>query len=64
MLVLSRKVNEIVRITVPPSAVPQVIDVLVVAIGADKSRLGFTADPVVQINRIEIQNKIDTATGK
>ena len=59
MLVLSRKANEVVQITVPASAEPQIIRVMVVEIRGDKSRIGFTADRSVVIHREEIQRVID-----
>ncbi len=54
MLVLSRKVLETIRLFVPPSTTPQLIDVTVIEIRAQKVRLAFDADKLVQIHRLEI----------
>ena len=59
MLVLSRKADEVVQITVPPSAVTQIIKVMCVEVRADKARLGFDADKSVMIHRAEIQRIVD-----
>lgn len=53
-LVLSRKINERVMIEVPPSTYPQTIEVVVVDIRGDKSRLGFRAEPEIVIDREEV----------
>lgn len=59
MLVLSRCKDQRIRITVPPSLEPQVIEMLVVEIRGDKARLGFYADKSVAIHRLEVQQRID-----
>jgi len=59
MLVLSRKADEVVQITVPPSTVTQIIKVMCVEVRADKARLGFDADKSVMIHRDEIQRIVD-----
>jgi carbon storage regulator CsrA len=60
LLILSRKANEVVQITVPASTEPQVIRVMVVEVRGDKSRIGFAADKSVMIHREEIQRIVDT----
>ena len=55
MLVLSRKADEGVTITVPPSAVQQQILVKVIEIRGDKARIGYYAPQTVRINRDEIE---------
>ena len=59
MLILSRKTDEVVQITVPPSSVSQIIKVMVVDIRTDKARLGFDADKSVMVHRSEIQRIVD-----
>lgn len=59
MLVLSRKLDERIQITVPPSAFPQVVQLLVIEIRGDKVRLGLNADKSVMIHREEIQRIVD-----
>ena len=59
ILILSRKANEVVQITVPPSTEPQVIRVMVVEVRGDKARIGFAADRSVMIHREEIQRIVD-----
>ncbi len=55
MLVLARKVRtESIRITVPPSDQPQVIDVSVVRSRQGVTWLGFEAPREVQITRTEL----------
>ena len=54
MLVLSRKVLETIRLFVPPSTTPQLIDVTVIEIRGQKVRLALDADKPVQIHRLEI----------
>jgi sRNA-binding carbon storage regulator CsrA len=39
---------------VPPSTTPQIIDVTVIEVRGEKSRLGIEADKSVQIHRLEI----------
>lgn len=59
MLVLSRRVDEGVTITVPPSPEPQTITIKVIEIRGDKSRIGFDAPRTVIIHRDEIQRVVD-----
>lgn len=59
MLVLSRKLDERIRITVPPSPVPQVIKLLVIEIRGNKVWLGLEADKSVMMHREEIQQIVD-----
>ncbi len=54
MLVLSRKKNERIVITVPPSSVSQTIELNVRDIRGDKARLAFEADRSVVIHRHEV----------
>jgi sRNA-binding carbon storage regulator CsrA len=54
MLVLSRKPKESIRLTVPPSDEPQVIDISVVEMNSFRSKLGITADRSVGILRTEL----------
>lgn len=63
MLVLSRKVNESIQITVPPSADSQAITVVLTEIRGDKVRIGFDADQSIMIHRDEIQDRIDSGVG-
>ena len=59
MLVLSRKLDERIQITVPPSSVPQVIKLLVIEIRGDKVWLGLEADKSIAMHREEIQRIVD-----
>lgn len=60
MLVLSRRKEEKIIITVPPSSVEQKIEVVIVDVSGAvdvmdrRVRLGFDADPEVEIWRKEI----------
>jgi carbon storage regulator CsrA len=54
MLALSRQVGETVVITVPPSAVPQEVRIVVASADRQKARLAFDADPMIVIDREEI----------
>ena len=56
MLVLSRHRDEDIVITTPEG---RRIRVTLIDIRGDKCRIGFEADPDVQINRSEIQAQID-----
>lgn len=56
ILVLSRQRNESVVITAPRG---KQIVVTVVEIRGDKVRLGFEADKSIEINRNEVQERID-----
>ena len=57
MLVLSRKLNEIIVLKVPGLA--ELLQVQVVEIRGDKVRLGITAPQEVAIHRLEVQEHID-----
>ena len=57
MLVLSRKKNESVVITMPDG---QQVMVVTVEIRGDKVRLGFDADPSIKIHRFEVQRAIES----
>jgi len=59
MLVLSRKKNESVVITVPPSSIPTTITLTCVEIRGDKTRTGFDAPKEVTIHRSEVQEAIE-----
>jgi carbon storage regulator len=59
MLILSRKIDEVIEITVPACAVPQKIKVMVIEIRADKARIGFDAHKSIMIHRSEIQRIVD-----
>jgi carbon storage regulator CsrA len=59
MLVLSRKVNEGVRITVPASTEPTVIECVYVELRGDKCRLGFTAPDEGPIHRFEVADRLE-----
>lgn len=59
ILVLSRKVDEVIEITVPACAVPQKIKIMIIEIRADKSRIGFDAHKSIMIHRAEIQRLVD-----
>ncbi len=59
MLVLSRKADEVVQIIVPPSAVLQIIKLMVIEVRGDKARIGFDADKSIIIHREEIQRIVD-----
>ena len=58
VLILTREKNEVVRIIVPPSAGPQVIDVMACEIGKGKARLGFASDPSVKVHRLEVFHRL------
>jgi carbon storage regulator CsrA len=58
VLILTREKDEVVRIIVPPSAEPQVIDVMACEIRGDKARLGFTAESSVKVHRLEVFHRI------
>jgi sRNA-binding carbon storage regulator CsrA len=58
VLILTREKDEVVRIIVPPSAEPQVIDVMACEIDKGKARLGFAADPSVKVHRLEVFHRI------
>lgn len=59
MLVLSRKLNESVVITVPPSPAAQQIRVTILETRGDKTRMGFRAERDIVIHREEIQRVVD-----
>lgn len=54
MLILGRGIDEVVRLIVPPSDKPQVIDIKVTEARRDKARLGFIADDSVRVHRLEV----------
>ena len=58
MLILTRERDEIVRIIVPPSPEPQVIDVMVCEVGKGKARLGFAQSDEVKVHRLEVFHRI------
>ena len=63
-LVLSRKENQRVIITVPPSDFETRIEVLVVEVATRvlarrKTRLGFKTKPHVRINRSEVEDRLE-----
>lgn len=60
MLVLSRRKNEWIYITVPPSDVSQIVRVRVAAIKPEKVQLGVEAAREIVVHRDEIQTLIDT----
>lgn len=62
MLVLSRKADEGITITIPASAVEQTIHVKVLEIKGEKSRIGFDASREICIHRDEIQRAIKQAS--
>jgi carbon storage regulator len=64
MLVLSRKVDEGITITVPPSHLPQQIHVKMIEIRGDKSRIGFDASRDITIHRDEIELRVQQKAGK
>lgn len=55
MLVLTRKISEVIEFQVPPSDQPQVIRVTVARIQGHQVRIGAEADPSVQIGRPKIE---------
>ena len=59
MLVLSRRIDEGITITVPPSQHSQTISVKVIEIRGYKVRIGFEAEKSVIIHRDEIQRVVD-----
>lgn len=58
MLVLSRIAGETVRIILPASTTPQVVDVIVNEVRGNKARLAFNADPSVRVHRLEVVERI------
>lgn len=59
MLVLTRRIGEVVRYIVPPSATETVIDVTLVDIRGTKVRLGSDAPRAVTIHRVETLSQDD-----
>jgi carbon storage regulator CsrA len=55
MLVLSRKQNESIVITVPASTTETRIEMKLVDLNSGRARLGFEAPREVRINRMEIE---------
>jgi len=62
MLVLSRKPDEKIVITVPPSEQPQTIEMRICSVRNDKVRIGFDADRDVTIHRQEVADAIARET--
>jgi sRNA-binding carbon storage regulator CsrA len=58
-LVLSRKAEQTVRIVVPPSAVPQTIEVKYLEQRGATARLNFTAPKEISIVRGELEDESD-----
>lgn len=54
MLVLSRRMDERVTIRVPASTEEQFIELVIVDLRKDATRIGFTADRKVEILRNEV----------
>jgi len=57
MLIVSRKIGEVVLIRVP--GVQEPIRVKVVKLGRSKARLGFEASGDVEIIRAELEERVD-----
>lgn len=55
MLVLSRRVNESVKLLIPPCAVAQTVAVRVVGFKGQAARLGFEAPEQIGIYRDELE---------
>jgi len=55
---LTRKEDDVVRIVVPPSLKPQVIDVMTCKVGKGNARLGFVAEDDVKVHRLEVFHAI------
>jgi carbon storage regulator len=62
MLVLSRRKDEKIIITVPPSDKPTTVEVVLVDIRGNKSRIGINAPRQVAVNRDEVQEAIKEAS--
>ena len=63
-LVLSRKENQRIIITVPPCEFETRVEILVVEVDARnrdkrKTRLGFRSKPHVRINREEVEDRLE-----
>lgn len=54
MLMLTRKIHERIFVTVPASDKPTVIEVELIDIDRNRSRIGFVAEPNVEIMRSEL----------
>lgn len=61
MLCLSRKENERLRLVVPASSEPQEIEIVVVATGHAKVRLGIVAEREVEVSRWDSVERRDAA---
>ena len=61
MLLLARKVNEEIILTVPPSTETRTIRLVVIELRIKQEivRLGFEADESIVIHRKEVQDLID-----
>ena len=64
MLVLSRQVDQKIRIEVPASSTPTLIDVTCVDIRGDKVRIGFEAPRDVEIKRHELYDRVLNAVDR
>ncbi len=64
MLVLTRRKDQEIIITVPPSTGPTQIVVKVADVLGSKVRVGFSAPDGVAINRAEVQEAIDRGEGR
>ena len=53
MLVLSRKKGESIKITIPPSSEPSVIEIMVTKC-SEQVKLGFICDRSIKILRLEL----------
>lgn len=56
MLVLSRRVSEVIEISAGPGAEP--IKVMVVGVSGDRVRIGVQADKSVAVHRSEVAERI------
>lgn len=54
MLILARKSRQKITITVPPSDIPQEIEVSVVSVRGDIARLGFECAKEIRIVRDDV----------
>ena len=59
MLILSRKKNQSIICTVPPSDVPRTVVFTCVEIRGDKTRVGIAADSDIPVHRDEVQRVIE-----
>lgn len=59
MLVLKRKTNEKVIVTIPPSTQPQTISIMVVECRPVSTRLGIDGPRDITIHREEVQRRVE-----